>query len=139
MKNISKIALLSSAFILSGCSSEVPGGIDNMSDIDPIAKAFVDANSPMKGESKEQCNLMWKRAQHFVTTKSDMKMEHVTESEFYTKRLHLKLPGRQFAKGGNLVMGDKCEIDVNVKVLDMWGFNQDYPFIAELIKYTIKK
>ncbi|MNB71940.1 hypothetical protein D3C75_185180 [compost metagenome] len=139
MKKLIKPLLL--ALIVSGlvgCSSEVPGGIDNMSTVDAGAKSYVETHSPMKGESKEQCDLMWKRAQHFVTTKSDMKMERVTDSEFYTKRLHLKFPGRKAAKGGNLVLGDKCEIDVNVKVLDMWGFNEDYAFMAELIKYTTK-
>lgn len=92
---------------LSGCISAAQEQKNNE------ARAYIASNTPVVGNSKEECDQMWSKTQYYITKNSGMKLQ--TVSDFAIQTFNATQPGRYTVTATKMNQpGDKCTIDMNL-------------------------
>ncbi|GEM_PF-2061748 len=92
---------------LSGCISPAQEQKNNE------ARAYIASNTPVVGNSKEECDQMWSKTQYFITKNSGMKLQ--TVSDFAIQTFNATQPGRSTGTATKINQsGNKCVIDMSL-------------------------
>jgi len=103
-KAVVAVAVITS---LSGCISAAQEQKNNE------ARAYIASNTPVVGNSKEECDQMWSKTQYYITKNSGMKLQ--TVSDFAIQTFNATQPGRYTGTATKINQsGDKCAIDMSL-------------------------
>ncbi|HCM9730465.1 MULTISPECIES: hypothetical protein [Enterobacter] len=121
MKVLKTVVALGIVSILAGCSAspEVQQ-----------ARAFIAANSPVKGANKAECDLMWQQAQYFIMKNSTRKLQMATDIVIETH--NTTDVGQRSGSAMRLNKADgSCEIEGS---MNMYMIGMDSVMTANMIR-----